>query len=32
MINEKYFNKECIFDKKFKILKENIKIIKPGLL
>ena len=27
-----YFNKECIFDGKLKTLRENIKIMEPGLL
>ena len=27
-----YFNKEYTFDRKFKTLRENIKIMEPGLL
>ena len=32
VIKNVYFNKEYIFDKKFKTLRENIRIIEPGLL
>ena len=32
IIRDIYFNKEYIFDKKFKTLQENIRIIEPGLL
>ena len=32
IIKDVYFNKEYIFNRKFKTLRENIRIIKPGLL
>ena len=32
VIKDIYFNKKYIFDRKFKTLRENIKIIKLGLL
>ena len=32
VIKDVYFNKKYIFDKKFKTLRENIRIMKPGLL
>ena len=32
IIRDVYFNKEYTFDGKFKTLRENIRIIEPGLL
>ena len=32
MIKDIHFNKKYIFDGKFKTLRENIKIMEPGLL
>ena len=32
IIKNVYFNKKYIFDGKFKTLRENIKIMEPGLL
>ena len=32
IIRDIHFNKEYIFDRKFKTLQENVKIMEPGLL
>ena len=32
MIRDVYFNKECTVNGKLKTLRENIKIMEPGLL
>ena len=32
VIKDIHFNKKYIFDKKFKTLQENVRIMEPGLL